>query len=73
MELATGYQVAPEEYGYALGTALPEASGHPGRIATDYARYRFGPPSPDGDDRPLRLWRFVRNALLRRIGRLRRS
>jgi transglutaminase-like putative cysteine protease len=62
----------PGEYGYALGTALPEASGHPGRIAADYARHRFGPPSPDEDDRPLRLWRFVRNALLRRIGRLRR-
>ncbi len=62
----------PHEYGEALASAVPEAGSSANRIASDYASYRFGHRLPDSADRPLQLWRFVRNALLRRIGRLRR-
>jgi transglutaminase-like putative cysteine protease len=63
----------PDEYGQALAGALPEAGTSVSRITDDYARYRFGRQLPDRTGRPLRLWRFVRNALLRRVGRLRRE
>lgn len=63
----------PEEYSQALGATLPRVRSSVQQIAREYARYRFGPPTDAGSDHVLRLWRFVRNALLRRIGRLRRS
>jgi transglutaminase-like putative cysteine protease len=63
----------PNEYGEALAGAVPEAQTSASRIAADYAVYRFGHQNPDSPERPLRLWRFIRNALLRRIGRLRRE
>jgi transglutaminase-like putative cysteine protease len=63
----------PIEYGEALASAVPEAQTSASRIAADYAVYRFGHLNPDSPERPLRLWRFIRNALLRRVGRLRRS
>jgi transglutaminase-like putative cysteine protease len=62
----------PDEYGRALATALPEAGTSPSRIAVDYARFRFSRGPASDDDRPLRQWRYVRNALLRKVGRLRR-
>lgn len=63
----------PEEYGQALAGAVPRASTSIRRISTAYARYRFGRPSDDHGDGALRVWRLVRNALIRRIGRLRRE
>ncbi len=63
----------PAEYGSALSGAVPEASTSTSRIATDYARYRFGHQAPDPDVPSILHWRFVRNALLRRFGRLRRN
>lgn len=63
----------PVEYARALSAALPDAGSNVHRIASEYARLRFGHHDPDERDRALRLWRFVRNALLRKIGRLRRS
>jgi transglutaminase-like putative cysteine protease len=62
----------PDTYGQALTAALPEAGPNPARIADGYAKYRFGHRTAEPDDRPIQLWRFVRNALLWRIGRLRR-
>lgn len=66
----------PVEYGQALAGAVPEAGSNVARIAHDYTRYRFGRhdsepgrPSPAGP----RPWRLVRNALLRRLGRLSRA
>jgi hypothetical protein len=63
----------PTEYATALNATLPEAAGRPRQIAEEYSRYRFGHQTAPGGDRPLRLWRIVRNNLLRRIGRLRRD
>jgi transglutaminase-like putative cysteine protease len=62
----------PEEYGRALSAAAPETAPSTTRIVSDFARYRFGRAEPEPGDRPIRMWRFVRNALLRRIGRLSR-
>ena len=63
----------PEEYGRSLSGSVPEAGTSIRRISAEYARYRFGRPSEDRGDNVLRLWRFVRNALIRRTGRLRRD
>lgn len=71
----------PGEYGTALASALPEASPSVTRIAGDYARYRFAyrdpyhfaHRDPASADRAPQLWRLVRNALLKRLGRLRRG
>jgi len=63
----------PDEYGEALARALPDVRASVRRITAAYARYRFGPPVEERGEGVLRLWRFVRNALLRRIGRLHRS
>lgn len=63
----------PDEYGRALAGALPRAGASPTRIANDYAQFRFGRGRAEAGDRPILLWRFVRNALLRRIGRLSRK
>jgi transglutaminase-like putative cysteine protease len=73
--LGFGFRTAetPTEYGAALSARLPEARSQSGQIADDYARYRFGNQRSDSADYPLRLWTLVRNALLRRLGRLRRG
>lgn len=63
----------PHEYGHALSGQIPEVRSSVQRIAAEYARYRFGPPRAEQGNGILRLWRFVRNALVRRIGRLRRD
>ena len=63
----------PEEYGSALSRAAPEMAVNVQTITREYARYRFGPEHAADNNRPLRLWRFVRNGLLRRIGRLSRQ
>jgi len=64
----------PEEYGEALAAAMPDVRSSIRRITADYGRYRFGRPvEAPPSDAPLRVWRFVRNALLRRLGRLRRD
>ena len=62
----------PATYGQALGEVVPEASTSATRLADSYAQFRFGNQIPDTGDRPIQLWRFVRNALLRRVGRLKR-
>jgi hypothetical protein len=62
----------PGEYGTAIAGAVPEASTSASRIAGDYARFRFGKKPPELPDRSLLHWRLVRNALVRRFGRLRR-
>jgi transglutaminase-like putative cysteine protease len=63
----------PGEYGEAIAGIVPDASGSASEIATEYARYRFGHKPPALPDRSLFHWRLVRNALLRRLGRLRRG
>lgn len=66
----------PVEYGKALADAVPEAGSNVARIAQDYTRYRFGRHDPDHERAAPagpRLWRLVRNALLRRLGRLTRA
>ncbi|MGH2461772.1 MAG: transglutaminase TgpA family protein [Chloroflexota bacterium] len=63
----------PEEYGRSLGRSVPEAGTSIRRISADYAQYRFSRPSDFRGDQALRVWRFVRNALIRRVGRLRRN
>jgi Transglutaminase-like superfamily/TgpA N-terminal domain/Domain of unknown function (DUF4129) len=63
----------PDEYGRVLASAAPEAATSTTRIVADYERYQFSRQAAmGGGDRPLRFWRLVRNALLRRIGRLHR-
>ncbi|HVC32885.1 MAG TPA: transglutaminaseTgpA domain-containing protein [Chloroflexota bacterium] len=63
----------PEEYGQALAGALPRVGTSIQRITSAYGEYRFGHHADERGDVVLRLWRFVRNALIRRIGRLRRE
>ena len=65
-------QETPLEFGVALADAAPEAGNSASRIAEEYARYRFGRQTETNDERLARWWRFVRNALILRIGRLRR-
>lgn len=62
----------PGEYGRALGRVVPEVSSSIERIASEYSQHRFGQQTTAPRVPPTRLWRFVRNALLRHIGRLRR-
>ena len=70
-----GFRAAetPTEYGAALSARLAEARSQSSRIADDYARYRFGNQVPDDGEYPIRLWKLVRNALLKQLGRLRRG
>lgn len=63
----------PEEYGEALSGALPQVQSSIRRITLEYGQYRFGRRVEPQNDRVLVLWRFVRNALLRHVGRLRRE
>jgi len=65
-------QETPIEFGSTLAHVVPEAGSSPARLAEEYARYRFGGQSGESPDRLRSWWRFVRNAMLRRIGRLRR-
>jgi transglutaminase-like putative cysteine protease len=62
----------PGEYGEAIAGAVPNASASASQIASEYARYRFGHKPPVLPDRSLFHWHLVRNALLQRLGRLRR-
>ncbi len=63
----------PEEYGRALSSSVPEVRTSILRISAEYAQYRFGRRTDQRAENLLRLWRFVRNALIRRVGRLRRQ
>ncbi len=63
----------PDEYGEALAGAIPRVQSSIRRITAAYGRYRFGRRVDPEDERVLVLWRFVRNALLRQVGRLRRE
>ncbi len=63
----------PDEYGEALAGAIPRVQSSIRRITAEYGRYRFGRRVDPEGDRVLILWRFVRNALLRHVGRLRRE
>jgi transglutaminase-like putative cysteine protease len=63
----------PVEFGQSLAASIPDVESSIRRIADAYGQYRFGRRTDQQGERVLLMWRFVRNALLRRIGRLRRD